>query len=316
MRILVTGGAGFIGRWVTESLIEQGDHVWIIDNLSNSSIRNIQGFREKIRGFIKGDIRWRTPLSKLFKKKFDTCVHLAADNSVSRSLRDSRGTFETNATGTFNILEEARRTDTKVVYVSTGLVYSAGTGRAISEDHPTDPRSPYAASKLAGENISISYYHAYSLPVTILRPFNTYGPYQKDDSEGGVVSVFVRQKLLNQDLTVFGDGTQTRDLLYVTDSADFITRASKSNEAVGQILNAGSGVEISIKELALTISGDPTRIRFTPHHHPQSEISRLVCDYSKARKMLGWQPKTSIREGLERMVNWKKLEFSKYKPRH
>ncbi|GAH49256.1 unnamed protein product, partial [marine sediment metagenome] len=142
------------------------------------------------------------------------------------------------------------------------------------------------------------------LPVVILRPFNTYGPFQKTDMEGGVVSIFVKRKLNNQKLLVYGDGTQTRDLLYVEDCAEFIIKASECEKCVGEIINAGTGRDISMNDLAMLIVGDENSIEHIEHHHPQSEIMKLICNSSKAKKLLNWEPKISLKEGILKLEMW------------
>lgn len=307
MRILVTGGAGFIGRWITKCLLEKKEYVWILDDLSNGQKSNLEEFKGNpyLRGFIIGDIRNREIVSKVFRNEFDICIHLAAQINVQESLDDPEKAFDVNVLGTFNLLEAARKYNTKIVLVGTCMVYDmAKASKAISEGHPVKPTSPYAASKLAAENIALSYYYSYGLPVTILRPFNTYGPYQKSNMEGGVVAIFIQRNLENKALEIFGDGTQTRDLLYVEDCADFIVKATFSDELNGEILNAGFGSDVSIDDLAVMICKDQKRMTHVEHHHPQSEIQKLVCDYSKAKKLLNWKPKTSLEEGIKKTENW------------
>jgi nucleoside-diphosphate-sugar epimerase len=188
--------------------------------------------------------------------------------------------------------------------IGTCMVYEMASGKAISETHPVRPASPYAASKLAGEYMAESYYHGFGMPVMILRPFNTYGPFQKSNMEGGVVSIFVKRDLDGQDLNIFGKGTQTRDLLYVEDCADFIFKASTNDKVLGQTFNAGTGKDISVNALAKMIASDPKRIKHVPHIHPQSEIPKLQCDPSKAMKVLKWRPKVSLEEGIKRLRAW------------
>ncbi len=311
MKALVTGGAGFIGRWVVHHLLKEGHDVWILDNLSNGRIENISEFKSQSSfvSFSEGDIRDRKIISELFENRFDLCIHLAAQINVQTSLDNPNMDFEVNVVGTYNILEMARRTNTKVVLIGTCMVYdmAQATGK-ISEDHPVKPASPYAGSKLAAEYLALSYYYGYGLPVIITRPFNVYGPFQKTGMEGGVVSIFVRRNLDKKNLKVFGDGTQTRDLLYVEDCADFIVNAAFSEKVVGEIINAGSGKDISINDLAYLICQDRDRIEYVPHHHPQSEIQKLVCDYSKAKRLLGWEPKVGLEEGIQRLEEWIKRE--------
>jgi nucleoside-diphosphate-sugar epimerase len=185
------------------------------------------------------------------------------------------------------------------------MVYDrATTPDGIGETHPTRPASPYAASKIAGEALTLSYFHAYGLPTTVVRPFNTYGPFQRSVGEGGVVAIFTRRSLLGEDLRIYGDGTQTRDLLYVEDCARFVCDALVSDAVVGGILNAGTGVDVSVNELAALVEADPARVVHVPHIHPQSEIAVLRCDPRKARDLLGWAPQVSLEDGLARERTW------------
>jgi dTDP-glucose 4,6-dehydratase len=305
MGILVTGGAGFIGRWVVKELLSKRHKVVALDNLSNSSIENIREFLENPNfTFIKGDILDQKKLGDTFRRDIDACIHLAAQISVQESIDYPERVFKNNVIGTYNVLEECRKRDITLVLVGTCMVYDMAVSKPIDERHPLKPASPYASSKLAGEELALSYFRAYGLPVVVTRPFNTYGPFQKSNSEGGVVSIFIKRNLEKKPLLVFGDGEQTRDLLYVEDCADFIVRAAFSKTAVGEVINAGSGKDISINDLTLMICKDKSRIKHIPHPHPQSEIRKLVCDYSKARKILGWKPKISLNEGIKRTTQW------------
>jgi UDP-glucose 4-epimerase len=307
MTILVTGGAGFIGRWVIERLMNTYKVV-ALDNLSNSSEKNISEFHGKKNfTFMRADILENESLNNAFEDT-DLCIHLAAQIKVHESLEHPEKAFENNVIGTYNVLEACRRNDVRLVLVGTCLIYDLALSKPIKENHPIKPKSPYAGSKAAAEELAISYYHAYGLPVIITRPFNTYGPYQKSDMEGGVVSIFIERHLKGEDLLVYGDGKQTRDLLYVEDCADFIVKAAFCKEAIGEAINAGTGRDISMNDLALKVCGDKKRLRHVPHHHPQSEIRKLVCDYSKAEKLLDWKPGTPLEEGIRRTVKWMRSE--------
>jgi UDP-glucose 4-epimerase len=302
--ILVTGGAGFIGRWIVKRLLDERKDVCVLDDLSNGRAENIEEFKDNPNfEFILGDVRNKGVLGNLFKD-VDICIHAAAAINVQESIENPQRYYDVNVNGTFNILEEARKKDVKVVLVGTCMVYDLSSSEAINEEHSLNPKSPYAGSKLAAENLALSYFHAYGLPVVITRPFNTYGPCQKSNMEGGVVSIFIKNFLDGKTLNVFGDGTQTRDLLYVEDCAEFIVKAAFSNKAVGEIINAGYGQDMAIKDLALLICKDIGRIRYVEHHHLQSEIPKLLCDYTKANKVLGWEPKTSLEEGIEKARDW------------
>lgn len=306
MNALVTGGAGFIGRWVVKALLDKKINVFALDNLSNGRKENLDEFNENknFKGLIVGDIKNKKILAEAFKNKIDICLHLAASINIHDSIVDPETTLQNNVFGTLNVLEEARKSKTKVVFMSSAHVYSEAKGMAINEEHPTKASSPYSASKIAGENLALSYWNAYGLPVAIVRPFTAYGPYQKGNSEGGVTSIFMQRFIDGKKLEVYGEGSQTRDLFYAEDCADFIVRAALSEKANGEIFNAGSGKDISMKELALFICKDPKKIIFSRHPHPQSEVSKMVCDYSKAKKILGWEPKASLEKGLQFTKEW------------
>lgn len=313
MKALVTGGAGFIGRWVVKRLLEDGHAVWVLDNLLNGDESNLEEMKKYSNqfSFIKGDIRNITLLESLFKLQFDFCYHLAASINVQDSIDDPRSTFENDTVGSFNILEQCRKCNTKLVYMSTCMVYDRTyDDGGINEKHPVKPASPYAGSKIAGENMVLSYWFAYHLPVTVLRPFNTYGPFQKSGGEGGVVPIFIKRSLEGKQLNIYGDGTQTRDLLYVEDCAEFVTKAGYMDSVNGQIVNAGLGRDISMNDLALLISKDKGLINHVPHIHPQSEIPRLLCDYSKAGRLLGWKPEMALGGGIEKTKEWIKNTIS------
>lgn len=308
MKVLLTGGAGFIGRWVAKRLLDDGHQIWILDDLSNGSETNLEEFRGHpgLMQFIKGTILDEALLSDIFTQhRFDICYHLGASINVQDSIDDPRTTFNNDTIGTFYILEQCRKHRTKMVFMSTCMVYDrCSDEKGITEEHPTKPASPYAGAKIAAENMVMSYYHAYGLPTVVIRPFNTYGPFQKTGGEGGVVAIFIQNALQGKDLKIYGDGNQTRDLLYVEDCARFVVEAGYSDRGDGQIINAGLGEDISINELAKLIAQDRVPIRHVEHIHPQSEIDKLLCNYNKARHLFGWEPQVSLKEGIRRTEGW------------
>lgn len=306
--VVVTGAAGFIGRWVVHELLERGFTVHGMDDLRNGSQRNIAAFdTEDAFEFTTGSVTIRDDVEAVLTEEVDFCIHLAAEIDVQESLDDPDSHFEANIVGTKHILESCRENEIALGLVGTCMVYDMVESEAgIDESHPVKPASPYAGSKLAAENLAESYYHGYGLPVTIMRPFNTYGPFQKTGMAGGVVSIFTSRDIAGKPLTIYGDGTQTRDLLYVTDCAEFIVEATLSDETTGEILNAGTGTDISINELAELIASEDTEIEHVEHHHPQSEVEKLLCDPTKARSMIDWEPTVSLAEGVSRLREWLK----------
>jgi nucleoside-diphosphate-sugar epimerase len=305
VKALVTGGAGFIGRWLVRELLSEGIEVAVIDNLSSGSLENISEFINK-KGFIdffKESVNEEKALERIFKIKFDLIFHLAASINVQESIDNPRKTFEEDVVSTVKLLEKTRVNLGKFIFVSTCLVYSETLNKAIDETYPTCPLSPYAGAKLASEKMVLSYYHAYGLPAVILRPFNTYGPYQKTSGEGGVIATFLGNVKAGTPLYIYGDGTQTRDFLYVEDCTRFIYLSGIKEKAIGEVINAGSGKDMSIKELAHMI-GPGSSIEYLSHHHPQAEIKKMLCDSTKAKNILGWEPRISLDEGLELTRDW------------
>ncbi|OEH86756.1 NAD-dependent dehydratase [Desulfuribacillus stibiiarsenatis] len=311
MRVLVTGGAGFIGRWVVKRLLEDQHEVWALDDLSNGRKENLDEFKVQpnFKDFIIGDIQSQELLGNLFNEiAFDICYHLGASINVQDSIDDPMTTFNNDTIGTFYVLEECKKHKVKMVFMSTCMVYDRCMDETgITEQHPIKPASPYAGAKIAAENMVLSYYYAYQLPVVVIRPFNTYGPFQKTGGEGGVVAIFIKNKLAGLNLNIYGDGTQTRDLLYVEDCARFVVEAGYNDNVNGQIVNAGLGRDISVNELAKLVLEKETeysRIQHVTHIHPQSEIQKLLCNYNKAKELLNWEPKISLEEGIKRTEEW------------
>ena len=306
MRILVTGAAGFIGRWVVDELLARGHEVLPIDNLVAGDEANLVEFdgHPGLRPFERGDVRDEEACRR-WTRQVDAVAHLAASISVQDSIDDPGETFENDVVGTFRLLEGARASGARFLFMSTCMVYDrASSADGIDEDHPTKPASPYAASKLSGEALTLSYWHAYGLPAVVVRPFNTYGPFQRSVGEGGVVAIFTRRSLLGEELRIYGDGSQTRDLLYATDCARFVCDALLSDSATGRVLNAGTGYDVSVNELAAAVEPDPSRIVHVEHIHPQSEIAVLRCNPAQAAQVLGWRPQVTLETGLAEVRAW------------
>lgn len=339
MKHLVTGGAGFIGRWVVSRLLQRsGDTIIVLDDYSNSHPRNLAEFeKHPALTIIKGSVTDRATLEKVWSQHgpFDTVYHLAASIRVQDSIDDPRTTFNNDVIGTFEVLECCRRqyfsangiemgkpfllhevqdrlkqAAPRVVFMSTCMVYARATHpEGIDEDHPVRPASPYGASKIAAENLALSYHLSYRMPVKVIRPFNTYGPFQKRNLEGGVVAIFIARDLASQTLLIKGDGNQTRDLLFVDDCARFVVAAGLTEKADGEIMNAGRGTDISVKNLAALVAnkvhgGNGVPVQHIVHDHPQAEIAKLLADNKKADRVLGWRPEVTLEEGIKRTREW------------
>lgn len=301
--VLVTGGAGFIGRWVVKAMLDEGRDVVVLDDFSNGSRDNLAGLSGSLE-VIEGGIDDANAVEHAFAARPGLCLNLAAKINVQASIDDPLGTFRPDVLGTLLLLEHARMVGAPFLFASSCMVYAPAGKDPIAEEHPVRAASPYAASKLAGEFLTLSYGLSYGHPVTVVRPFNTYGPYQRTDGEGGVVAIFCERALRGQSIDVFGDGTQTRDLLFVEDCAEFMLRAAHEISARGELLNAGTGRDVAISELAGLIGGGRVATRHVPHPHPQAEIARLVCDSTKAERVLGWKPGIRLEEGVRRTRDW------------
>ena len=333
MKCLVTGGAGFIGRWVVRHLLQSGHSVLALDDLSNGRVENIREFdgNPSFLGLVRGDLCDAAVLDEAFKREtWDVVLHLGASINVQGSIDDPGTTFRNDAIGTFSVMEACRRQyfalngldinakrflfdqdvprlvdrRPRVAVMSTCMVYDLAGDQAIAETHSYWASSPYAASKIAADNLALSYFHSYRLPVAVARPFNTYGPFQKSNSEGGVISIFLKRDIAGEPLLVKGTGKQTRDFLYVEDCAEFVVSCALSPASEGHVINAGTGSEISIAELANRSITAGNRVEIVPHDHPQAEIMRLRCDPSKAKQLLGWTPNTQLDDGLARTRAW------------
>jgi nucleoside-diphosphate-sugar epimerase len=296
------------------TLLERGHEVFAIDNLVAGDEANLAEYagHAGFLGFERGDVRSEDDIARWMQpsRGVGAVAHLAASISVQDSIDDPATTFDNDVVGTFHLLEAARATGARLLFMSTCMVYDKAGDAGITEIHPTKPASPYAASKIAGEALTLSYGHAYGLPVTVVRPFNTYGPYQRSVGEGGVVAIFTRRSLRGEELRIYGDGTQTRDLLYVEDCARFVADAMLSDAATGLILNAGTGVDVSVNELAALVEPNASRIVHVEHIHPQSEIAVLRCNPALAERLLGWTPQIALPEGLARERAWMEGRFA------
>jgi UDP-glucose 4-epimerase len=303
MHVLVTGGAGFIGSHLTQRLLSAGDQVRILDNLSTGKRENLP--RDQAIEFVEGDIR-DVGLVGRCVEKVDAVVHLAAVASVQASIDDPVGTHQVNFDGTLNLLEAARRTGTRrFLYACSAAVYGDTASIPVAEDSRPNPLSPYAVDKLAGEYYLLHYHRKYDLAATSFRFFNIYGPRQDPSSPySGVISIFVDRLQRQQPVTIFGDGEQTRDFVYVGDLAELLTRAVHGVEGVGGVLNVGTGRRHSLLQLLdhlEKLSGGKIERR---HEAPRlGDIQHSCADVSRLKRAYGNAPSTAFDVGLGKLLD-------------
>lgn len=319
MKALVTGGDGFIGSHLTEYLVREGCEVRA---LSQYNSFNYWGWLEDIDCLdsvevVNGDIR-DPHFCRTICKDVDVIFHLASLIAIPYSYVAPETYLETNVKGTLNICEAARDLGiARVIQTSTSEVYGTAQYVPIDEKHPLQPQSPYSASKIAADAMAMSYFNAFNLPLTIARPFNTYGPRQ---SARAVIPTIIGQIASGIKEIQLGDVTPTRDFNYVTDTCRGFVALAKCDAAVGETVNIGSNFEISVGDtfnLIRDIMGSDVRfVHDKQRDRPEkSEVFRLWCDNSKIRELTGFAPEYSIRQGLEETVKWflEPKNLSKYK---
>ena len=304
--VLVTGGAGFIGSHVADAFLAEGDRVWIVDDLSSGREANIPAEAEFVQMGI-GDER----VGELFDRvRFDVVSHHAAQIDVRVSVSDPRRDARINIDGLLNVLQNANRHGSRVVFISSGgVVYGEPTVRPTPETAPKLPESPYGVTKLAGEQYLYYFARIHGLEYVALRYSNVYGPRQDPHGEAGVVAIFGRRILEGAPLTIFGDGEQTRDYVFVGDVVAANMLASRVElGAVGTDLNeraynVGTGVETSVNALAREIMA--ARGVEVPVEHAEArpgELQHSSLDVTKL-KAAGWSPRTPLRDGLRQTLD-------------
>jgi len=304
-RVLVTGGAGFIGSHLTEALVARGDQVRVLDNFSSGTPRNLSDVESRIE-LVKGDLRNRADLMEALQDS-EVVFHEAAFVSNPLSLLEPSECLDVNVHGTELLLEEARNAGVRrVVMASSAAVYGDTDQLPTSEKTPVHPLSPYAASKVICEIYAGMYTAAFGMEVVALRYFNVYGPRQSPESDyAAAVPIFIRQILNNKPITIFGDGNQTRDLVYVEDIVRANLLAAESEKAPGMVINICTGEEISVLNLVDSLQ-EITKTSLEPLFAPsrQGDIYRSSGDPNLAKEILGFTPQTSISKGLSLTMNW------------
>ena len=318
-RVLVTGAGGFIGSHLTEHLVELGANVKAFVRYNS---RNDWGLLELLPKdkldeieVIMGDLKDADAVRHA-AKDIDIIFHLGSLIAIPYSYIHPRETIETNIFGTLNVLMAAKENNIeKFIHTSTSEVYGTARYVPIDEDHPLQGQSPYSASKIGADKIAESFYRSFDMPIATIRPFNTYGPRQ---SARAVIPTIITQALTREKVFL-GSLHPTRDYTYVKDVVEAFVKVAESHKSVGEVINIGSNFEISIGDLAnkiFSLAGknaeiitDPARVR------PQdSEVERLWCDNTKAKRLLGWKPKTSLDESLKKAIEWISEHIDLYKP--
>ncbi len=301
MKVLVTGGAGFIGSHIVDRLVQEGHEVVVIDNLSTGKRRNLS---RSVR-FYKMDIQsWR--VERVFRNERPNIVmHLAAQMDVRRSVDDPVFDAQVNILGTLNVLQQAVQHGVrKVIFSSSGgAIYGEQQTYPAPESHATQPLSPYGISKLCGEHY-LSYYQRISgIQIVCLRYANVYGPRQDPEGEAGVVAIFIQKMMNNEQPIIYGNGRQTRDFVFVEDVVE--ANLAAMGQATQGTYNVGSGVETSINELFRILVG-ATGSSCKEVHGPakKGEQTRSSIDSTKIRQELMWDPKVELTDGLKRTVEY------------
>ena len=316
MRVLITGGAGFVGSHLAEALLERGDDVLVLDNLSTGAIENIAHLKGRPGFEYTIDSVENEPLLAELIDRADVVVHLAAAVGVKLIVEQPVHTIETNVHGTEVVLKLANKKKKLVLIASTSEVYGKSANVPFSEEAdlvlgPTSKhRWAYACSKLIDEFLALAYWKERKLPVIVVRLFNTVGPRQTGQY-GMVIPNFVRQALAGQPITVFGDGTQSRSFTYVGDVVRALIALIGEPKAVGQVFNIGNGREITIGELAAkvrTLTGSSSEIVTIPYDQAYEsgfeDMPRRVPDITKIRALVGYEPTVDLDEILERVIEY------------
>jgi dTDP-glucose 4,6-dehydratase len=308
-RILVTGGAGFISSAFIRHLLRATPYEIVsLDALTYAgNLENLRDVRSHERlSFVHGDIR-DEELVRSAVSGIDVIVNAAAESHVAKSIAEGASEFvATNVEGTRVLLDAIREEPVeRFILISSSEVYGTAEAEPMDEEHPLNPRSPYAATKAGADRLAYSYCATYGLPIVIVRPFNNYGPHQHPEK---VIPRFILQALADEPLTVHGDGTASRDWLYVDDDAQAIQAVIEADldRVVGEVVNVATGVDVSVSDIAdvvLELTGKPASLKEHVEERP-GQVDRHIGSTDKAERLLGWRAQTSLEEGLRRTVAW------------
>ena len=308
MKILITGGAGFQGSHLSEFLLKEGHEVTVLNTYSKEIEPNVAMLSNKVR-VIYGSVTDRTIVDKTVRGQ-DVVFHLAANINVDESLKNPLSFLDVNVMGTHYVLEAVKEHHVRLIYASTCEVYGDGhtlkEGELLDETAELSPNSPYAASKAAADRWCNAYHKSFGVNVTIVRPFNIYGERQKNGTFGALIPILVRRALRGETLTVFGEGTATRDYLNIDDLVQAYNLVLHHPELAGKAINFASGVNTQVKDIAEYIAkAFGAEIEYGPAR--PGEVQRFPADISLARS-IGFEPKIGIWEGIDRYIAWAKQQ--------
>jgi UDP-glucose 4-epimerase len=311
-RVLVTGGAGFIGSHLVDALAARGDDVAVVDNLSVGVRENLaQHAGADSVALHVADVLDKQAMVRLMAGR-QTVFHLATQ-CVRLSLFDPEIVHRVNTEGTLNVLLAAQAAGVqRFVYVSSSEVFGTGIRVPMAEDHPFDPTTVYGASKLAGELYTTAFHHTYGLSTVIVRPFNTYGPRSHfEGAYGELIPKFVVRVLNGRRPIIFGDGEQTRDFTHVSDTVNGIIRASECEALTGKSVNVARGEEVTVNAIGDLVLRACGRTDLVPEHGPErpADVRRHYGDISRARALLGFEPAVAIADGIAKYVAWFRATF-------
>ncbi len=304
-RALITGGAGFIGSHLAERLLLDGVEVRVLDDLSSGREENLAGFRDQLE-FLEGDLRDRDLLAKALDG-VEVVFHEAAVPSVPRSVAEPERTNDVNVTGTLGLLESARSAGVRrLVFAASSAAYGNTPTLPKVETMPPLPLSPYALQKFAGETYCALYSRLYGMETVALRYFNVYGPRQNPESEyAAVIPKFVTACLEGRSAEIYGDGEQTRDFTFVGDVVRANLLAAESTDAIGTVVNVAGGGRISLNQLLESVQGACGSSKEAIYHPARAgDVRDSQADLTRARKTLGFEPATSMEEGLQQTVDY------------
>jgi len=310
-QILVTGGAGFIGSHLVEELLKRNYFVKILDNFSTGKLENLAHLDQNKIQIIKGDV---SHFEEIFEaaQNVEAIYHEAALVSVPLSIQNPLLSFQINSLGSFNVFETARRLNiSKVIYASSAAVYGTNQNLPLKETELCEPLSPYALEKHYTEQLAHLYFHLYGISSVGLRYFNVYGERQDPTSPySGVISIFVDKLLKNQQITIFGDGEQTRDFIYVKDVISANILALQYSEKNAQIFNVGTQTSITINKLLFVLQTQ-LKTSIIPTYQPNrsGDIKDSCANNSKLKEILQWNLQFSIEEGLAYYLTWQKQQL-------